>query len=104
MPRNSKPHKRRQPKPVESDHTHWIATTHGYFLTFEPVEARVTPVAKGWQARVRIGVQWHVGTRPTLEEAFKAADRLIYEKAKVVWLKSKCTAAIAPFAHTLEGL
>lgn len=99
-----KPRKRRQPKPVEKDHTHWQETSAGYFLALGPVDARLTRLADGWQMRVRIHGQWHKGTRPTLEAAFKAADHLLYEKAKDVWLKSKCTAAIAPWAHTLEVL
>jgi hypothetical protein len=101
--RNSKPRKRRQPKPVETDNTHWLETSAGYYLTCGNVDARLTRTLSVWQMRVRIDKQWYAGTRTSLEEAFKAADRLIYLKAKDVWLKSKCTAAIAPWVGNLNG-
>jgi hypothetical protein len=102
---------REKPTFVTPAATEWFAANGGYFLQCEPVDARLeetvtefrltTPIV--WQMKVRIGTQWYKGTRPTLEEAFKAADRLIYEKAKDVWLKSKATAVTSNFAGILEA-
>jgi hypothetical protein len=100
---------REKPAFIAPAATDWFATNDGYYLECEPVNARLEMLAETfsldtktvWQMRVRIGNQWYRGERPTLEEAFKAADRLIYEKAKDVWLKSKATAVTSKFAEVL---
>ncbi len=44
----------------------------------------------------------YVGSRPTLEEAFKATDRLIYKEAKEYWLKSDASVVLEQWKGTLE--
>lgn len=82
----------------------WYPLESGFALECFNVSARLQPRGAVWEMLVVVSGQRYTGQRPTLEDAFKAADRLIYEKAKDVWLQSKCTAAIAPWVGTLEDL
>lgn len=97
---------------TEHDPLSWYPSDGGFALDLEPVHASLQPTVAEfalsapvlWQMEVRINGHKYKGTRPTLEEAFKAADRLIYEKAKDVWLQSRCGAVIAPWVGNLEAL
>lgn len=65
--------------------------------------ATLTPQFGKWAMLVDVGGTTYRGVRDTLEEAFKATDRLLYEKDKDSWLKSLCALPIAPWAGKLEA-
>lgn len=82
----------------------WRQVGDAYIFTPQPeVSATLAPEAGRWLMLVTLGKQTYRGVRDTLEEAFKATDSLLYEKAKDAWLKSLCAAVIAPWAGKLEG-
>lgn len=66
------------------------------------VEAKLWPEAGRWAMTLAVSGKTFRGVRPTLEEAFKATDALLYQEAKKVWLKTLCHAVIAPWAGKLE--
>ncbi len=65
------------------------------------VEARLAPEGARWGMRLAVLGKTFYGTRDTMEEAFKALDGLLYQEAKKVWLKSNCTAVIAPWGSKI---
>ena len=58
--------------------------------TFEPSDtckATIMPLGEGWTMAVVIDGKRYLGNRPSLEEAFKATDQLIYQHARKYWLR-----------------
>ena len=58
--------------------------------------------AETWSMLGRIGEKTYKGTRPSLEEAAKAADRLLYKKFPHVWTTTDARAIIAPWRGDLH--
>jgi len=67
----------------------WQESIGGYELNAadgEPI-ASIVPDRGAWEATVHADGKRYVGIRPSLEEAFKAAARLLFKLRKEVWLK-----------------
>lgn len=75
-------------------------------FTFHPddaVDISLNEESGKWTMRAFIHGKHYSGERPTLELAFKATDRLLYEKAKEYWLKSTCHEVVKEFSSILEA-
>ena len=82
----------------------WQVSGDGYaFKPCETVQAMIMPDGTGWKMDGRIYGKHYTGTRGTLREAFIAMDRLLYEQAKDLWLKSKCTVVLQPWQGDLNA-
>lgn len=55
-----------------------------------------------WHMRLKINGKTFVGERETLEDAFKATDRLIYKNASHVWTQSDAHAVLVFFEGDLS--
>ena len=72
--------------------------------TFKPSEtcsATIAPLGEGWTMAVVIDGKRYLGNRPTLEEAFKATDRLIYQHARKYWLRMDSRVIMEPWKGDL---
>ena len=56
-----------------------------------------------WEMVVVIDGKRYVGTRASLEEAFKATSDLLFKHAKKVWLRQDAKVVMAPWSG-IEGL
>lgn len=81
----------------------WDSTIDGGYA-FNPVDdvsVVLTPGAGTWAMLVQASGKRYVGSRATLEEAYKAACNLLYKVAKDYWLRMDGNAPMKPWAHTL---
>jgi hypothetical protein len=53
---------------------------------------------------VKINGKNYVGNRPTLEDAFKATDRLIFLHTKDIWAKSDASAVLESWKGVLNDV
>lgn len=108
--KSSRPRKRRTQTMAEKGTEpatlyHWQELLDSYVFAPAPnVNANLTERDGSWTMVVDIDSKHYVGSRPTLEEAFKATDRFLYLHARTFWLRSICHAVIAPWCSELEGL
>ncbi len=72
------------------------------FRPSETCSATLTERDGKWEMLLQVNGKRYVGSRPTLEEAFKATDRLIYKEAKEYWLRSDARAVLEQWKGTLE--
>ena len=72
------------------------------FCPSETCSANLTERDGKWDMVVEVNGKRFVGSRPSLEEAFKATDHLIYKEAKEYWLRSDASIVLAPWKGTLE--
>ena len=72
------------------------------FQPSETCSANLTERDGKWDMVVEVNGKRFVGSRPTLEEAFKATDHLIYKQAKDYWLRSDASVVLEPWKGTLE--
>jgi hypothetical protein len=100
--------KPRQPKADGPKLYSWVevVTLGVTWYSFAPdihVEASLKPGPGGtWEMALRAPTGQHYkGTRPTLEEAYKATSDLLYKVAKPYWLREESRVVMAPWAHTL---
>lgn len=90
-------------EPAKAALYHWEATLDGGYA-FNPVDsvsAVLTPADGEWHMLVEVDGKRYAGARPTLEDAFKATDRLLYKQARDYWVKSICRAVLEPWAATI---
>jgi hypothetical protein len=84
---------------------HWQELLDSFvFAPAQNVNANLTEREGKWTMVVDIEGNHYVGNRPTLEEAFKATDQLIFKHARTYWLRSICRAVVSPWCSELEGL
>jgi hypothetical protein len=80
----------------------WKKVGNSYVFKGPDVFASLKPENNVWKMLIVIDKQRYTGERPTLEEAFKVTDKLIFQKAKQAWLNSDCKAVIAPWQGDLD--
>ena len=72
--------------------------------TFKPsgtCNATIAPLGEGWTMAAVIDGKRYLGKRPTLEEAFKATDQLIFQHARKYWLRMDARVVLAPWKGDL---
>lgn len=80
----------------------WKRLLNSY--SFNPSEACnivLTEMNGKWTMKAVINRKTYVGTRDTLEDAFKATAHLMFKKAKDYWLRMDARIVTAPWAHDL---
>jgi hypothetical protein len=85
------------------DRPTWVAIENGYKLETTNLYATLIFVDK-WQISAIIKKQKYTGTRDTLEEAFKALDRLISKYMREIWVIIDCRAVMSPWMGDLNNL
>jgi hypothetical protein len=82
-----------------------VVTLGVTWYSFTPdthVEASIKPAAgQQWEMLLRAHGQRYKGTRPTLEDAYKALDDLMFKVAKPYWLKQDAHAVIMPWGYAV---
>lgn len=100
-----KPRKPRAPKVATNDGVTYAWKRMMGTYVFNPVpgvSAKLEEAGTKWSMTVLINGHRFTGQRDTLEEAFKATDRLLFKHAKDYWLKSLCHEVLEPWVGTLE--
>ena len=60
------------------------------------------PAGRPWRMRVKADDKVFSGERETLEDAFKATDRLVYKTFPGVWAQTDCRVIVATFEGDLN--
>ena len=74
------------------------------FRPSETCRAMLTERDGKWDMVLEVNGKRFVGNRPTLEEAFKATDHLIYKQAKDYWLRSDASVVLEPWKGVLNDV
>ena len=83
----------------------WVKDANGRFILEVGVDTfYIWEQAGFWHATAHIAGQSYHSERPTLEEAAKAVDRLLYKKFPRVWTQTDARAIIRPWAGNIEDL
>ena len=82
----------------------WAQMLDSYTFEAPNVDARLTHQGDVWFMAVKINGKNYVGNRPTLEDAFKATDRLIFLHTKDIWAKSDSSALLEPWKGVLNDV
>ena len=92
-------------QPEEPEPKAWKEVGPGYAFSTDGCDASITPFADGhWQMILSIsaGRKRYVGLRPTLEEAVKATNKLMHDKANDAWSGSRWGVVLAPWEGDLN--
>ena len=78
---------------------HWTEISPDkYELTLPTGRAKLSKLEEIWEVRLKLEDDF-IGTRPTLEEAFRTVDKMIYDRAKNYWLKMRCHVVLEKFCQ-----
>lgn len=90
-------------QPEEPEPKAWKAVGAGYEFSTDGCAASITPFADGhWQMTLNMGRKRYVGLRSTLEEAVKATNKLMHDKANEAWSGSRWGVVLAPWEGDLN--
>ena len=75
----------------------------GYVLVIDESNgARLWEEAGQWHMRAALKGQTYTGARDTLEDAFKATDRLVYKNFPHVWTSTNCRVILEKWEGVLS--
>lgn len=98
------PHKREDNRVVHKDEFFWVKDDkEGYRVVYpNGGYAVLRPAGEKWEFQVSINPPaQYIGTRDTLEDAYKTADDYIYRQNKDYWLHSRSKIISDTYAHVL---
>jgi hypothetical protein len=90
-------------QPEEPEPKVWKVSGPGYEFSAEGCVANIMPCTDGhWHMVVHVGAKHYYGNRPTLEEAAKATNKLMHDKANEAWSGSHWGVVLAPWQGDLN--
>lgn len=106
MVKSKRPRKRKTQtlaeKSVASALYKWQVLFDSYIFTpSETVSASLTERGNAWDMVLEAGGKRYVGSRATLEEAFKAIDRMLFLHARPYWLRSDASIVLESWKGVL---